>query len=165
MISPISDNLEEISNYLHLTMHYVDHASINKGMDVFRGYIIANLLKKQDLESHERLFIKDLSNKLEPVLISSDLTNLILNMADLARESSHGAVTLNKVLLPSDIYLGLTKNITGTSFTVGRVKIEDSKDICEKPMVLGLCQPKYEGVSFKNLIVLGKLIDKVYHGN
>ena len=92
-------------------------------------------------------------------LRDNDPINLINKMAYKSREDSHGAVKLEKVLLPVDLYSNMAEKVGLTPDVVLKVTgavLWPNKNV-KSNQVIGLCRPKFIGVPAKQLVILGEI--------
>jgi hypothetical protein len=91
---------------------------------------------------------------------SEDIISVILEMAAMARERSHGGAPLSRVYISSKDYNTISEqlNLNDKSvITVGKVRVYKSDALTKFASVFGICKPKFKCVSPELIVILGKV--------
>lgn len=128
--------------------------------------LLYNALLSYEISSIEQL--NEITEDQEDFLLSTakqsvkshynDIIDLASMMNNLTRENSHGAATLSKVFVHRDKYnkiLGKHRLKPGTTCKMHNIIICGSD--LKNSYIIGVCKPKFAGVSAENLVILGQM--------
>ena len=129
-------------------------------INILEGMVITELLKQKQLNHQDIDEILQIAKKQEVATYYHDTGALITVISHLARDQSHGAAKLTKVLISNDTRSKLIerhrlgKNYSGL-LNVGKSLVLG----CEMPnnIVIGLCESKFNFLPIDKLIIKGKI--------
>ena len=129
-------------------------------INILEGMVITELLKQKELNHQDIDKILQIAEKQEVATHYNDTGALITVISHLARDKSHGAAKLTKVLISNDTRSkliekhGLGKNYSGL-LNVGKSLVLGCE--MQDDTVIGLCESKFNFLPIDKLIIKGKI--------
>lgn len=154
MLNNISDytNVVKFGQLLEELGKFPDLAKLS--IEYLETIYFINLINKEHWDEQDFQFLNYITIGAKVSVLADNIYNLVSCMSNMAREKSHGASILNRVLVPKKLYDLSFKEVNAACIYISKVKIEQnpiSNDI------IGVCKPKFDYVPIEMLTIIGRI--------
>ncbi len=157
----ILEKIDNASAVLSEHLSFTDSTVIDDCIDVVKGSYILAIMDKPELSDDDMDLIRTIAKCQSRMLQSEDISNLVVQMKNEARERSHGSAPLYRVFIRDKEYDEMINELGVDSKTKVQIlgtTLERTSRIQNSELIaFGLCKPKFKGVPLNMLVVLGTL--------